>query len=85
MKYEQLKELKEKNGDAKVCLFGAGLIGSTWAYDLLNAMGFHIAFYCDNKLGEGVEVRDGVKTILTEELYTMKDHVLVFITVSVKF
>ena len=85
MKYEQLKELKEKNGDAKVCLFGAGLIGSTWAYDLLNAMGFHIAFYCDNKLGEGVEVRDGVKTILTEELYTMKDHVLVFITVSDKY
>ena len=85
MKYEKLRELKEKNEMARVCLFGAGLIGSTWAYDLLNAMGFRIGFYCDNKLESGQEIREGIKTIPIEELYAMKENVLVFITVSDKY
>lgn len=33
MRYEELQKLKEKkNGVGCICLFGAGLIGSTWAY-----------------------------------------------------
>lgn len=48
MKYKELKKIKEQNRGLYICLFGAGLIGSTWGYDLINAMGFHIDFYCDN-------------------------------------
>lgn len=86
MRYEELRELKEKkNGVVNICLFGAGLIGSTWAYDLLSAMGFHIDFYCDNGKKSGVEIRNGIKTISLEELYAMKENVLVFITVTDKY
>lgn len=84
MKYKELKELKEKNNTVNVCLFGAGLIGSTWAYDLISTMGFCIDFYCDNRKVSGIEIRDGIKTRSIEELYAMKEKVLVFITVSDK-
>lgn len=86
MKYNELKALlEEKNNIEHVCLFGAGLIGSTWAYDLLNAMGVHIDSYCDNKKESGIEIRDGIKTISAEELYSIKGNVLVFITVTEKY
>lgn len=86
MRYEELRKLKEKKNDiANICLFGAGLIGSTWAYDLLYAMGFHIDFYCDNGKKPGIEIKSGVKTISLEELYAMKENVLVFITVTDRY
>lgn len=85
MKYEELKKLKEKNNVANICLFGAGFIGSTWAYDLLYAIGFQIDFYCDNGKKSGIEIRSGIKTISLEELYAMKENVLVFITVTDKY
>lgn len=85
MRYETLKELKEKNNSANICLFGAGLVGSTWGYDLLSAMGFHIDYYCDNNIGGGQEIRDEIKTISLEELYAMKKNLLVFITVIDKY
>lgn len=86
MRYEKLRKLKEmKNGVANICLFGAGAVGSTWAYDLLNAMGFHINFYCDNGKKPGMEIKNGVKTISLEELYAMKENVFVFITVTDKY
>lgn len=86
MKYEELKELKEMNKNiGNVCLFGAGLIGCTWAYDILFEMGFHINCYCDNNKKDGIEIRNGVKTISLEKLYSLSENVLVFITVSERF
>lgn len=82
MRYEELRELKEKSNIENVGIFGAGLIGATWGYDLLRAMGFHVGFFCDNKKEAGIEIRDGIKTIPLEKLYAMKDNVLVFITLA---
>lgn len=84
MKYHELRLLNEK-WDGKVCLFGAGLIGSTWGYDLLTMMGFPVDFYCDNKKEKGFIVRDGIGTISLEELYAMGNDALVFITVTDKY
>lgn len=84
MRYEQMEILKN-NTEQKVCLFGAGVIGCTWAYDLLDAMGFCISFYCDNRKEQGIEIRNGVKTISTETLYLLGKDVLVFVTVTAKY
>lgn len=84
MKYEDLKKVQNKMSGKKVCLFGAGIIGQTWAYDLLEAMGFCIDFYCDNNMDADTIIRDGIKTISLETLYSLQDNVVVFITVSVR-
>ena len=83
MNYGELAKLKEQWG-GKVCLFGAGLIGSTWAYDILKAMEIQVDFYCDNGKEEGVRIREEVKTISLDKLYSLKNDVLVFITVTYK-
>lgn len=84
MRYDELNKLyNEKH--KYVCLFGAGMIGCTWAYDLLSEMGFHIDFYCDNHKKENAVIRDGIKTILPDTLFNLKDDVLVFITMSDKY
>lgn len=84
MKYDELRKLRDKNKVENICLFGAGLIGNTWAYDLLTAMNFSIDCYCDNGKKAGTEIRNGLKTISIEELYAMREKVLVFITISEK-
>lgn len=82
MKYQQLKKLQETHGKKYVCLFGAGLVGCTWAYDLLKVIGFHIDFFCDNKKHNTVV--NGITVISPEELYLLKD-VLVFITTTHRY
>lgn len=83
LNFEEMKKKLQTGGGYK-CLFGAGLIGCTWAYDLVKAMGCEINFYCDNNKEEGLEVREGVRTISLDKLYSFKDDVLVFITVAHK-
>lgn len=84
MHYTELEEL-QKTWNGKVCLFGAGLIGKTWAYDILKEIGFKIDFYCDNNKEENLIVRDNIKTISVNSLYFYKNEVLVFITVTKKY
>lgn len=84
MKYDELRELQCRTQE-RVCLFGAGMIGCTWAYDLLSEMGFHIDFYCDNHKKENTVVRNGIKTISIDTLYSLKGNVLVFITMADKY
>lgn len=84
MKYSEMQELKD-SFKGYICIFGAGLIGNTWAYDVLKAMGFHIDFFCDNNKKENTLIKDGIKTISLEKLYSLKDEVLVFITVTDKY
>lgn len=84
MHYRELEEL-QKSWNGKVCLFGAGLIGKTWAYDILKEIGFQIDFYCDNNKEENLNVRDNIKTISLNSLFFYKNEVLVFITVTKKY
>ncbi len=79
-----LKELQKSYGGGINCIFGAGLIGCTWAYALLKAMGFHINFYCDNSKIPGRAVKDDLKIVPLKEMYMLGDKVLVFIAVSDK-
>lgn len=83
MEYQKFEAL-QKQWKGKVCLFGTGLIGRTWGYDVISLAGFHIDFYCDNNMQEGTIIRDGLKTLSLEKLYKKKNSVLVFITVSIK-
>lgn len=48
---------------------------------MLTTIGFHIDFYCDNNKKEGLVIKNGVKTVSLNELYSLKDKILVFITV----
>lgn len=84
MYYNELKKL-QKTWKGKVCLFGAGLIGTTWSYDILKDVGFQIDFYCDNNKDEGLVIRDDIKTIPLNTLYSLKNEVLVFITLMEKY
>jgi len=84
MNYQEF-ETVGKQWQGKVCMFGAGLIGQTWGYDLALAAGFQINFFCDDHIPAGTALRDGILTITPEDLYTYKDAVLVLLTVSEKF
>lgn len=84
MHYNELKDLQQ-TWNGKVCFFGAGLIGGTWAYDILKGIGFQIDFYCDNSKEENLIIRDGIKTISLNSLYSFGNEVLVFITVTRKY
>lgn len=80
--YERLEELS-RNWKGKVCLFGAGLIGKTRGYDIVKCAGFHVDFYCDNKLAPGTLINN-IEVISPVKLYGYKEDVLVFLTVSIK-
>lgn len=79
MEYRELKKIQD-TWRGKVCLFGGGLIGRTWGYDIIKTMGFNIDFYCDNNKKENVIIRDGIRIFPLETLYSLKENVLVFIT-----
>lgn len=81
MKYKELEALSV-NWNGKVCIFGAGINGRTWAYDILTAAGFTINFYCDNNLETGTEIQKNVFIDSLEQLYNLSNDVLVFIAVS---
>ncbi len=83
VKYLELKRL-QTHWHGKVCLFGAGMTGSTWAYDLLTAAGFSIDFYCDNQAGQKGAAVNGIEVVPADKLYEWKDNVLVFITTAEK-
>ena len=75
---EFMKLSNEWSGN--VCLFGAGQIGRTWAYELIRSAGFRISFYCDNnKAGEFV---NGLEVRPAEYLYANSSGMICFITVG---
>lgn len=84
MKYSELEEMLKKF-KGYICFFGAGFLGRTWTYDLLKAMGRDVDFYCDSNKKEGLTIKNGIKTISLETLYSLKDNVLVFVTVVDKY
>ena len=58
-----------------VCLFGAGEIGSTWAYELISNAGFHIIFYCDNyRTGETLNNLD-----IKNQNFYMRMHLIYYV------
>lgn len=48
MDYRTLEKVSKEN-KKKICIFGAGKIGRTWAYDILTYAGFEVNCYCDNE------------------------------------
>lgn len=81
MNYKEFEQrAKEWNG--KTCMFGAGLIGKTWGYEIAIAAGFSVDFYCDNNISGGVTIKNSIKTIGLEELYSYGEDVLVLLTVK---
>ena len=75
----------EREKHNKICIFGTGRIGTGSGYqyvEILQQNGFVLDCYCDNNNEKwGKEIRDGVKCISPEELYT-KDDILVLVMVS---
>lgn len=83
MTYQELEQLQQLH-KGKVCIWGAGMIGRTWAYDILTATGFIVDSYYDRNLNGGITVRDGIKTINWTELAEDKESILVFVAVNEK-
>lgn len=83
MDYITLEKIRETNR-RRVCIFGAGKIGRTWAYEILTCAGFKVECYCDNKLLPGTEIRDGIRTISFDNLCNAKEQYLVFLAVNEK-
>ena len=81
MNYKEFEQIA-RDWNGKICLFGAGLIGKTWGYEVATAAGFLVDFYCDNHIAGGVEIRNSIKTISLEELYSLGKNVLVLLTVK---
>lgn len=82
--YLELEELK-KSWKGKVCIFGAGELGRYIAYDMLNACGYSVDFYCDNYISEGTVIRDGIIIRSNQYLYENMDRTLVFLCLSLKY
>ncbi len=85
MKYREFEDYLDVAEKGKICIFGAGLYGTTWVYGILRAMEAQVDFYCDNKKQPGVEIKEGVKTISPQELYSLHDNVTVFVAVSYRY
>lgn len=83
MTYLELEQLQQVH-KGKVCIWGAGMIGRTWAYDILTAAGFIVDSYYDRNLNEGIMVRNDIKAISRAELMEDKEKVLVFVAVNEK-
>ncbi len=80
MTYTELKNI-QYTWKGKVCLFGAGLIGCTWGYNIIKTIGFNIDYYCDNNKKENTIIKNGIRIIPLQKLYSFKENVLIFITV----
>ena len=81
MKYKQFEEIIKK-WEGKICIFGAGLIGRTWAYDIVEGAGGKIAYYIDNNISVDTEIRDGVKICSSKDFDEIKQNCLVLIAVK---
>lgn len=73
------------NPPSNICLFGAGDIGKSFAYDFITTAGIKIDFYCDNNIPEGTEIRDGVKVESIDRIISAKGDIIVFISVSKRY
>lgn len=80
MTFWELEKLR-KNLSGEVCLFGAGMLGRTRAYEFVCAAGFHVDFYCDNGIEAGTIV-NGTEVRDVQYLYDHKETVQVFVTVG---
>ncbi len=80
------KELERVIQNKKnVFLFGAGMIGKTYAYDYIRTAGGHIVGYFDNNICEGTEVRDGKKVLPLDLLGELSENDSVFVTVHPRY
>lgn len=81
--YLELESFCE-NWKGKICIFGAGEIGTGIAYELIQAADVRIDFYCDNYVIPETVIRDEIKVKEIQYLYQNKENVKVFLAVSVK-
>ena len=69
-----------KSNDYKVCLWGAGYVGTNYGYELLKELGINIDFYCDNNDELiGKEIKDGIPCVNKEQI---TNQVICFVMVS---
>ncbi len=69
-KIEEIIKLA-KQDDYKVCIWGAGYVGTHYGYDLLKQWGINIDFYCDNNADLfGMEIKDGIVCISPNNIPT---------------
>lgn len=63
MNYNKIEETINlaKRDDYKVCIWGAGYVGTNYGYELLRQWGISVDFYCDNNKNlYGKEIKDGI-------------------------
>lgn len=68
-KIDQIKKQKRK-----VCIFGAGKMGTGFWYSMLQELQIGVDYFCDNDSKKwGEEIKDGIKCISPEELAKKKE------------
>lgn len=77
MTYELFEEICSNN---KICIWGCGKYGQTYAYWSLKSADAEIACYCDSNYVEGREYH-GIPQIRKEELFLLQD---IFVFVAIK-
>lgn len=83
MTYKELENIK----DESVFIFGAGLIGRTFAYDMVSLSGHIVEGYFDNKIPDGTIVDTGkkdIKVFSLDYLYREKNKIRLFLAVGDK-
>lgn len=83
MNYTEFEKICE-NWNGKVCLYGCGLIGKTWGLEIIEAAGLKPDYYCDKKY-EDEEIVHNIPVISIDDLITIRDNVLVFLTLKEKY
>ena len=77
-------EKKCNQWKGKVCLYGAGLIGKTWGYDVIVATGLKPDFYCDKRYGKDDHI-NGLAFVDLNYLESIRESVLVFMTLKEEY
>ena len=74
------KELEEKVASKRICIWGYGMIGKSYALLTLKCAGANVVCYCDNKYTEN-EYFEGIPLISKQELFDMDN---VFVVIAIK-
>ncbi len=77
MTYELFEEICSNN---KICIWGCGMYGQTYAYWALSAANAEIEYYCDTNYIENKKIKE-IPLISKEELYLLQG---VFVFVAMK-
>ncbi|RKI88652.1 DUF616 domain-containing protein [Parablautia intestinalis] len=69
-----------QSGRFRVCIWGAGFLGTTIGYDILTKLGIIPDFYCDNKNKLwGKKIKNGIRCVDYHSLQNIREGIIFFV------